>query len=200
VSGNNSWLAGLVNVAVAFVNSIIQTNGSGSRWGVQSNRQKASGPSNPPVDSKAGFRQNGNGGKPAPCTQKLKEGGTRAGFFANLPAFQGMAKALGTDADFIMAVSSWESGWLGTHAQEIQNLFGLTENGGPDLSYVGRGGYQASADYWVRRIGPYVRNKKTMPDFLKGLRTEGYNRNPAYYPTIGNQLRWVRKWERICAN
>ena len=135
----------------------------------------------------------------AACTTVLREGGTRAGFFANLPIYQGMAKSLKTNADFIMSVSSWESGWLGTHAQEIQNLFGLTRNGGNDINYVGRGGYQASADYWVKRVGPYVNGAGTMPKFLSGLKNEGYNKNPGYFATIGDQLQWVQKWEAICA-
>ena len=105
-------------------------------------------------------------------------GGTRSGFFANLPIYNSMGTTLNSSPDFIMSVSSVETGWLGSHAQEIQNLFGLTNKGGNDLIFKGRGGYQASADYWTKHVGSYVRNAKTMPDFLTGLKKDGYNASP----------------------
>jgi flagellum-specific peptidoglycan hydrolase FlgJ len=37
-----------------------------------------------------------------------------------------MAQRLDTNADFIMALSAHESGWLGTHSQQLYNLFGVT--------------------------------------------------------------------------
>ncbi len=137
------------------------------------------------------------GGMAAGCHAVLPSGGTRAGFFSNLGIYQGMASSLNTNADYIMAVSSWESGWLGTHAQELHNLFGLTNAGGPNLSFQS---YQASADYWSRLVVPFVSNANTMAKFITGLKNEGYNSNPGYYPNIVNQLKWVRKWEAKCAN
>jgi hypothetical protein len=109
-----------------------------------------------------------------------------------------MAQGLNTNADFIMSVSAWESGWPGTHAQQIGNLFGLTNAGGLDLSFAKSGGCQAWANYWVNRVGPSVQNSRTMQDFLSGLKKEGYNTNPSCYINVGNQLQWVQKWESVC--
>jgi RHS repeat-associated protein len=64
--------------------------------------------------------------------------------------FKSMAKTANTDADFIAALSAYESGWLGPHAQDLNNPFGLTAAGGNDLSFSS---YQGAADYWMNKAG-----------------------------------------------
>jgi RHS repeat-associated protein len=152
----------------------------------------------PQINAFGGFvtgLSNASGGTAAGCSAVLTSGGTRAGFFSNLGIYQGMASDLNTNADYIMAVSSWESGWLGTHAQELHNLFGLTNAGALNLSFPS---YQASADYWSGLVVPFVSNANTMAKFIQGLKNEGYNSHAGYYDTISKQLKWVRKWEAKC--
>jgi PPE-repeat protein len=57
-------------------------------------------------------------------------------FFANLSIYQNMASTLETNADFLMALSSMESGWLDAHNQGLHNLFGVTHGGGNNLSSI----------------------------------------------------------------
>jgi hypothetical protein len=54
-------------------------------------------------------------------------------FFANLSIYQGMAKALNTNPDFLMALSSIENGWLDSHNQGLHNLFGVRH--GAEITY-----------------------------------------------------------------
>jgi hypothetical protein len=55
------------------------------------------------------------------------------GFFANLAIYQSMATTLKTNPDFLMALSTMESGWLDPHNQGLRNLFGDTQGGGNNL-------------------------------------------------------------------
>lgn len=71
-------------------------------------------------------------------------------FVANLAVYQNMANTLNTNADFLMALSSMERGWLDPHNKGLHNLFGVTEAGGNNLSFPT---YQAAAGYWVKVFG-----------------------------------------------
>ena len=54
-------------------------------------------------------------------------------FFDNMGIYQGMADSLETNVDFLLALSSMESGWLDPHNQSLHNLFGVTKAGGNNL-------------------------------------------------------------------
>jgi hypothetical protein len=101
-----------------------------------------------------------------PCTTAKK------GFFENFEIYKGMASALQIDVNFIMALSVHESHWKGAHAQELHNLFGLTEAGHDNIEFKS---YQESADFWVEHFGDTVRGKKTLGEFLSALLAIGYN-------------------------
>jgi hypothetical protein len=117
-------------------------------------------------------------------------------FFANLAVYQNMAKTLNTNADFLMALSSMESGWLDPHNQGLHNLFGVTEAGGNNLSFPT---YQAAADYWVKVFGKYVQNTTSMDSFVAGLRAAGYNSvNKNYDQELKRQLSAVMKYKTAC--
>nr|WP_294551644.1 glucosaminidase domain-containing protein [uncultured Rhodopila sp.] len=117
-------------------------------------------------------------------------------FFANLALYQDMAKTLETDADFLMSLSSMESGWLNAHNQGLHNLFGVTAAGGNNLSFTT---YQKAADFWVEHFGDYVRGAKTMDAFADGLKKAKYNSvNPAYYDELKKQLATVVKYKNAC--
>jgi flagellum-specific peptidoglycan hydrolase FlgJ len=120
----------------------------------------------------------------------------QAAFFANLSIYQDMARRLDTDPDFIMALSAHESGWLGSHAKEIHNLFGVTQGGGPNLRYES---YQAAADYWVAHYAQYVQGARTMDEFVSGLRRLPYNtRDPDYDAKLRNAYSTLQRYRQAC--
>ena len=90
-------------------------------------------------------------------------------FFENLSIYQDMAKNLDTDVDFLMALSSMESGWLDDHNQGLHNLFGVTKAGGNNLSFAS---YQKAAEYWIEHFGPHVKGTKTMDEFVEGIKMQ----------------------------
>jgi hypothetical protein len=117
-------------------------------------------------------------------------------FFANLKIYQDMAKTLETDADFLMALSSMESGWLDAHNQGLHNLFGVTKAGGNNLSFAS---YQKAADFWIEHFGSYVQGASTMDDFVAGIKAAKYNSvNPTYYTDLKKQLDTVIKYKKAC--
>jgi hypothetical protein len=89
-----------------------------------------------------------------------------------------MAKRLEIDVNFLLALSSFESGWLEAHAQELHNLFGATHGGGPNFVYKI---CQEAADAWTARFGDGVKGVKTMDEFITALRKMGYNTKTRYY-------------------
>lgn len=94
-----------------------------------------------------------------------------------------MANSIGVNVNYIMALSAYESGWDGPHAQDLNNLFGLTNAGGNDLTF---GSYQASANYWVQHYGSTVAGASSIGAFVNDLLAIGYNQNinGDYYTTI----------------
>ncbi len=128
---------------------------------------------------------------PAPvCLQKMN------GFFANLPIYQSMAATLKKNADFLMALSSMESGWLDPHNQGLHNLFGVTQGGGNNLSFAT---YQSAADFWVKAFGPYVQGSARIDDFIAGMKKADYNTvNKNDYIELKKQLAAVTKYKTAC--
>ncbi|NJO14519.1 MAG: glucosaminidase domain-containing protein [Thioploca sp.] len=128
---------------------------------------------------------------PAPtCMEKMRP------FFDNLKIYKDIARQLQTNADFLMALSSMESGWLDPHNQVLHNLFGVTKAGGNNLSFAS---YQACADYWVQHFGSYVKGTTTMDQFVEGLKKSEYNSvNPNYYTHLKNQLKTIEKYKKAC--
>ena len=120
-------------------------------------------------------------------------------FFSNAGIYESMAEQLNTKPEFLMALSSYESGWLNDHNHRLNNLFGVTNAGGKNQSYASP---QASADYWIRNFGDWVRNAQTIDDFVEGLRYNGANPynsvNPNYDIHIRQQLLSVQNRITAC--
>jgi mannosyl-glycoprotein endo-beta-N-acetylglucosaminidase len=101
-------------------------------------------------------------------------------FFGALGSvFKGMGKAANTNPGFIAALSAYESAWLGKHAQDQHNPFGLTAGGGKNLSFPS---YRSAASYWLYHAGrnhkgyaQVVSGTTTIDAFLAALRAAGYN-------------------------
>jgi RHS repeat-associated protein len=124
-----------------------------------------------------------------PCTKQFRD------FFSNLDLYKDVAKELNTNPEFVMAHSSWESGWLGPHAKELHNIFGLTHHGKKNLRFDT---YREGADVYVKAVQGTVTGATTIEDFVTGLQKAGYNANPSYYGTIQTQLDYLRQHEKDC--
>ena len=120
-------------------------------------------------------------------------------FFRQLPVYKSLAQKLNTKTLFLMAQSSYESSWLGPHAQALHNLFGMTRAGGADLNFSS---YQASAAAYYKTYATYLSNTPTMNAFIAGLKRvppHGYNTvNPNYYQDLANQQKYVRRHALEC--
>jgi hypothetical protein len=108
-----------------------------------------------------------NNTTPTPQAPKKKCPPKYANFFKQAPIFNNLAKQLNTKALFLMAQSSWETAYLGPHAQALNMMFGMTHAGGNDISYSS---FQASANSYYKAYSPYVSNTSTMDQFTAGLK------------------------------
>lgn len=120
-------------------------------------------------------------------------------FFANKLIYEDMARKLNTSPDFLMTLSSLESGWLDDHNAALHNLFGVTNAGRNNLNFPS---YQASADNWIRRYAAFVQGARTIEEFANGLKKvppNGYNTvNPNYYSSLVHQLHTLQRYKAIC--
>lgn len=125
-------------------------------------------------------------------------------FFKTLmPIFKDMADKTGTDSRYFAALSSYESGWMGSHAQGLHNPFGLTNAGGNDLSFTS---YWQAANFWLNQAGrdktgysDAVRDSESISQFANALHNAGYNnRTGTWTQDVIDQLKWVDKWMKIC--
>src|SRR5436853_4758109 len=114
-----------------------------------------------PHKAEAKVNDNQPGGKKGidPCTKQFKD------FFSNLDLYKDVANKLNTNPEFVMAHSSWESGWLGPHAKELHNIFGLTHGGKKNLRFDT---YQEGADVYVKTVQGTVSGAATIDDFGTG--------------------------------
>jgi len=124
-------------------------------------------------------------------------------FFKNLDLYKSMSTSIGVDVNFIMALSALESHWDDTHAQDLGNLFGLTNAGRENLDFRNgktiseQAGYQASANYWVNHYGDRVAGAASIGEFWSDLK--GYNtKNPKYAKTISDVYDSVLQRRKDC--
>ncbi len=126
-------------------------------------------------------------------------------FFQKMvPVFNGMSQETkNTNPAFFAALSSYESGWLGSHAQDLRNPFGLTNAGGLDLKF---GSYTAAANFWLFKAGRdrtgyarFVTGALTIAKFAAALQAAGYNnKTGSWAADVRNQFGSVQKWMGIC--
>lgn len=124
-----------------------------------------------------------------------KAGTVNSAFFEKLHAlFNRMAKALKlTDATYIFALSSHESGWMNAENTWLNNPFGLTMAGKDNLGFDN---LQQAFDYWQCKYGEKVMGAQSMDAFMKGLKNAGYNTADAYFAheKWEAQFQSVRRW------
>ena len=128
---------------------------------------------------------------PDPCP-----GYIRNFFNVVIPFATTIATKWSTSVNDVLAVSAFESGWLGQHAQDLHNLFGLTNKGGANRNFPG--GYQDSANYFSAHYGTYIQGKTDINAFAAALQPH-YNTHAAYWiGTLINTYTSVLKWRIIC--
>ncbi len=125
-------------------------------------------------------------------------------FFQTLmPVFKHMADQTGADPRYFAALSSYESGWLGKHAQGLHNPFGLTNAGNNDLNFSS---YSDAESYWLNNAGrtkqgyfDVILDAPTISAFANALHGAGYNnKTGTWTKDVINQLDSVEKWMKIC--
>src|ERR1039457_4394967 len=72
-------------------------------------------------------------------------------FFKELLApVEKVAKQYNFDPNYLLAISALESGWLGPHAHELHNAFGVTKAGKNNIKLKR---FSDSVEDWGRRFG-----------------------------------------------
>ena len=107
-----------------------------------------------------------------------------------------VAQQLNVPTNFIVGLSSFESGWFDNHNVALNNLWGLTQGGGNNIHFSS---IQAGNSYFVNQVGPYIQGAQTQAAFFKGLQNEGYNSvNPNYYSLLSNRISNIQNWGQAC--
>ena len=107
-----------------------------------------------------------------------------------------MAQELNVKRDFLTGLSSFESAWLDNHNFALHNLWGLTKAGGRNIKFSS---FTAGNEYFVKKVGPYIRGVSTIDEFVEGLQREGYNSiNPNYWDVLKNRIDTIPKWQAAC--
>jgi hypothetical protein len=120
----------------------------------------------------------------------------RAVFFSHISELRNVAQALNVPENYIVGLSSYESGWLDAHNVGLNNLWGLTQAGGNNIHFSS---FAAGNAYFVSQVGPYIRNANTLAAFDQGLMNEAYNSvNPNYWSALNGRINSIPKWEGRC--
>jgi RHS repeat-associated protein len=120
----------------------------------------------------------------------------KAFFQALGPTINKMSEDMDIDPNYMYALSAYESGWYGPHAQSLNNPFGLTHGGGNDINF---GSIGAAAQYFEGRVGPSVADADSFDQFVQDIRGEGYNsKNPNYDKNLKDVYKSVKKFESNC--
>lgn len=125
---------------------------------------------------------------------KLAGNANKAFFDAVYAHINGLARDLALpDARFLYALAAHESGWLNKENTWLNNPFGMTMGGKDNLGFDN---IAQACDYWECKFGQHVKGKKTMDQFVAGLKLAKYNPNEAYYAPAKweAQLRSIDKW------
>ena len=109
-------------------------------------------------------------------------------FFDTLyPPVHALAQRLGIDETWLLGLSAYESGWLNAHNRALNNPFGATHYGGPNVAYSSLGDAVA---YWEKKYGPVVRGASSPAGLCPAIAGGALQRaNPGWSemgsPTIG---------------
>ncbi len=80
----------------------------------------------------------------------------------------------------------------------MDGAWGLMQAGKANLSFPSPS-MRAGNDYFAKRAGPYLQGAQTLPDFVAGMKKEGYNsQNPKYYEDLASVINNIGKWRAAC--
>lgn len=119
-------------------------------------------------------------------------------FFDTLyPPVHALAQRLGIDETWLLGLSAYESGWLNAHNRALNDPFGATHHGGPNVAYSSLGDAVA---YWEKKYGPVVRGASSPADFAQRLWEARYNRaNPDWRSGVAETIqsipRHLQNWK-----
>jgi RHS repeat-associated protein len=152
-----------------------------------------------PNPNVSGFGLMGCGGpapdpEPAPAPPKCPD--NIRNFFDTLtPIASSLADQWSSSTNAILALSAYESGWLGQHAQDLHNPFGLTKAGGNDLQFSS---YDAAGDFWSKNDGKYIQGITEINQFADAIQPHYNSVNPSWKKTLKDVYQSVLKWRSIC--
>jgi hypothetical protein len=119
-------------------------------------------------------------------------------FFDTLyPQVHALAQRLGIDETWLLGLAAYESGWLNEHNRALNDPFGATHHGGPNVAYDSIANAVA---YWEKKYGPVVRGATSPQDFAQRLWRAGYNVQTKSWrkgvvDTIGSATRRLPGWK-----
>jgi hypothetical protein len=140
------------------------------------------------------FNQMAHNGQENPAPQKARINPEHVDrFFDDLyEPIKQMAADLGVHEDWLLGLSSYESGWYNAHNRALNNPFGLTRAGGNNLRFDT---VQDAIELWSRTFGPQVRNASTAQEFVTKLQggPRVYNSvNPEWSEKVLMQVRTIQ--------
>ncbi|NVN91514.1 MAG: glucosaminidase domain-containing protein [Desulfuromonadales bacterium] len=102
-----------------------------------------------------------------------------------------VAKQYNFDPNYLLAISALESGWLGAHAHELNNAFGLTKGGGNNLEFKN---FSESVEFWGKTFGSKASGAVSIDDFISKLQTDlrkqgGNGKYNTVNPKWGTEIR-----------
>jgi hypothetical protein len=124
--------------------------------------------------------------KPAPG--EYQTGDPDAFFDTLYDPVHALAHRLGIDENWLFGLALIESGWLDEHNRELNDPFGVTHAGGPNVQFDSMDDAVAS---WERHYGPVVQGATSAQDFVERLFAAKYNTNPGWPGLILNGIRSV---------
>ena len=101
-----------------------------------------------------------------PATAAPRSGDPDKFFDTLYPQAHALAQRLGIDETWLLGLAAYESGWLGPHDRELNDPFGVTHGGGPNVAY---GSIADAVAYWEKKYGPIVRGAASPKDFAQRL-------------------------------
>ena len=83
-----------------------------------------------------------------------------------------LAQRSGIDETWLLGLAAYESSWLYPHDRELNDPFGVTHGGGPNLRYTS---IADAVAYWEKKFSSVVRGAKNPADFAQRLWEKNYN-------------------------
>jgi hypothetical protein len=111
-------------------------------------------------------RANGDGAVVEPKRKQTNPDNVNRFFELLYDLISNAATELGVNEDFILALSSYESGWYNDHNLGLNNPFGLTKGGGRNLKFDS---VDNAIDLFKRNYGSQIQGVSTIEEFTRAM-------------------------------